>query len=197
MTSMHALGVLAIRLLAVWLLVMTMTHSVGSAGMVIQVSRHPEFSADTALVAATLAGTAVVGVVIPLLMILLARRIIGWMIPSDAPDIEGLSLDAEGLSRLAMSMIGLFLIADSLPEIGGQLVRVADAWRRSAAAGSPDFGQYVSITPSLPEYSAAFVFGVGLFLAAFRIGPFLRPLRRAGKGASMDDDSTAPSQSDV
>lgn len=195
MTSMHALGVLAIRLLAVWLLVMTTTQSVGLAAMLIQSSSDPAFSTGTVLMAAALAITAVIAAIIPVLMILLARRAVRWMIPVGAPDIDGLSLDAEGLSRLAMSMIGLFLIADALPKVGGAMINLLADWGESLDPTGQSVTFTASVGPGMPEHLAAFILGVALFLAAFRIGPFLRPLRRAGTGAHLDEDSTAPSQS--
>jgi len=127
------------------------------------------------------------------MLLLYSRSIALWATPKNSPHIAGLNIHTEGMTRLAMAIIGLFLVASAFPEAGGGLIRLSiEALRSIKDPNHISFGE--SWIPGLPEQFAKLALGIALFLTAFRIAPFLRPLRRAGTGAHLDAP-TSSSQS--
>ncbi|MGJ3231289.1 MAG: hypothetical protein ACFE0P_05795 [Oceanicaulis sp.] len=193
MTQLQALAVLAIRLMAIWLLVFASVQLIGYAITSIHLATHELDAQGMGAFALGIAASAAVAATLPVLFLCFARRLARLLIPANAPEIQGLEIDTQQLARLAMAIIGLHLIATGLPDAAGAAVRQA-AQTINALANPSSIPVSMGVIPGLPEHLAKTVLGLALFLTAFRISPFLRPLRKAGTGAHLQEP-TSPSQS--
>ena len=194
MTQLQALAVLAIRVLAIWLLVTVTSRSAQlAASMLLPTPFEFGGSASRAMIFSIVAMSATAAL-LPILFLFYARRLARWAVPDDAPEIPGLNIEVDAVARLAMSIIGLLLLANALPHVAGSLVRLAVEYVQSLVAPAP-FAISGWWSPGLPEYLTKSILGAALFAAAFRVSPFIRPIRRLGTGAKLDEPPTSPSQS--
>lgn len=128
-------------------------------------------------------------------LIVFARPLSRLVTPKAVTPDLNLNLDADQISRLSISILGLALIAYGLPRLLARWAEIAFVLLRTdpSAGLSASFNVYT--WPNAVVFFFCVVVGAGFLLAAFRIDPFLRPLRRAGTGAHLDEDPNGPSQS--
>lgn len=129
-------------------------------------------------------------------LIVLARPLSRLMTPKAVTANFNANLDADLIARLSISIIGLALIAYGLPRLLARWAEIVFALLQTDPSAGVSLSMGVHIWPNAVLYFFSVAVGTGFLLAAFRIGPFLRPLRRAGTGARLDDDAAVSSQSD-
>lgn len=121
---------------------------------------------------------------------LLARPIARFVARPVGTSEITVTVSGDQLAMIGTFLIGLYLFVSNAPHAIFNLAMhyVADVTDSHGVSGSVVF----SVTPSILDQALSAAVGVALFLTAFRLGPLLRSLRRAGVSKIEDSPSETP-----
>jgi hypothetical protein len=101
------------------------------------------------------------------------------------------TLDEETVARVSLSIIGVGLVAFYLPKLLARWAEIAYALLAVDSSSGVALGFSIYSWPNAVVYFFGVGLGIALFLTAFRIAPLLRPLRRAGTSAHLDEPTSS------